>query len=48
MKKGITKEKFCISLNKELFQKIQKKCRETGLKRSTYIERIIKEWGDEK
>lgn len=41
MKKGVTKQKFCISLDKKIFDVIEKKCKISGIKRSTYIERIL-------
>lgn len=42
MKKGITKDKICISLDKELHNSLKKHCDKTMVKLSTYIEFLIK------
>ena len=41
-KKGITKDKICISLDKELHLRLKKYCDENMVKLSTYIEHLIK------
>ncbi len=42
MKKGITKVKICISLDKEIYDELKKVCDKTDAKMSTKINSIIK------
>jgi hypothetical protein len=42
MKKGITKDKICISLDKKLHDSIKEHCDKNMIKLSTYIEYLIK------
>lgn len=42
MKKGITKDKICISLDKGLHNSIKDHCDKNMIKLSTYIEHLIK------
>ena len=41
-KKGVTKDKLCISLDKELHSRLKKRCDKRMMKLSTYIEYLIK------
>ncbi|MBW2981239.1 hypothetical protein KY360_07520 [Candidatus Woesearchaeota archaeon] len=41
-KKGVTKDKLCISLDKELHSKLKEYCEKNMVKLSTYIEYLIK------
>ena len=43
MKKGITKKKFCISIDIELYERIEKLCDETDAKISTKINSLLSE-----
>jgi len=42
MKKGITKDKICISLDKNIHNSIKEHCDKNMIKLSTYIEYLIK------
>ncbi|NQV09425.1 hypothetical protein HQ529_06245 [Candidatus Woesearchaeota archaeon] len=42
MKKGVTKDKISISLDKELHEKLKEHCEKNMVKLSTYIEHLIK------
>jgi len=42
MKKGITKDKICISLDKELHESLKEHCEKNMIKLSNYIEFLIK------
>ena len=42
-KKGVTKTKLCISLDKNLHARLKKYSDENMLKLSTYLEHLIKE-----
>jgi len=46
-KKGVTKDKICISIDKELHSKIKKHCEKNLIKLSTYIEHLIKKGENE-
>jgi hypothetical protein len=41
-KKTITKDKICISIDKELHSRLKKYCDKNMIKLSTYIEHLIK------
>ena len=41
-KRGVTKTKLCISLDKELHSKLKKHCDKNLIKLSTYLEYLIK------
>ena len=43
MRKGITKKKFCISIDIELYEELEKICEETDAKLSTKINSLISE-----
>mgnify|MGYP001593430607 CR=1 FL=1 len=42
MKKGITKDKICISIDKGLHNSLEEYCNRRMIKLSTYIEYLIK------
>lgn len=41
MKKGITKKKFCISLDIDIYNQLEKLCEESDAKMSTKINSLI-------
>jgi hypothetical protein len=47
MKQGITKKKFCISIDKEIYDILQKECEDTDAKLSTRINSILKKYAKE-
>ncbi len=42
MKKGQSKVKICISLDKDIYEKIKKHCDENLIKLSPYINHVLK------
>lgn len=42
MKKGVTKKKFCISIDKDIYNSLMKECDEFDAKISTRINSILK------
>jgi len=42
MKKGVTKDKICVSLDKSLHNQLKSYCEKNMIKLSTYIEYLIK------
>ena len=48
MRQGVTKKKFCISIDSEIYEKLEKECIEFDAKISTRINSILKRYINEK
>lgn len=42
MREGVTKKKICISIDKDIYDKLLKECEKTDAKLSTKINSILK------
>jgi hypothetical protein len=47
-KKGITKKKFCISVDSDIYEALQSECDELDAKISTRINSILKKYLDDR